>query len=57
MRIVEDKVTVYPPHPLTKGDVKMILDHLPEEWVRDVDPVGRSTRSSGSTTLRPYPVI
>ncbi len=57
MRIVEDNVTVHPPHFLTKAEVKMIRDHLPEEWVRDVDLVCRATRRSGSTTLRPYAVI
>ena len=53
MRIVEDKVTAYPPHPLTKGDGKIIFDHLPEEWVMDVDLVRLSTRRYGRTTLHP----
>lgn len=53
MRIVEDKVTAYPPHSLTKGDGKIILDHLPEEWVMDVDPVRLSTKRYGWTTLHP----
>lgn len=53
MRIVEDKVTAYPPHSLTKEDGKIILDHLPEEWVMDVDPVRLSTKRYGWTTLHP----
>ncbi len=53
MRIVEDTVTVDPPHSLTKGDGKIIFDHLPEEWVMDVDPVHMSTRRYDRTTLHP----
>jgi len=53
MRIVEDKVTVDPPRSLKKGEGKIIFNHLPEEWVMDVDLVRLSTRRYGRTTLHP----
>jgi len=53
MRIVEDTAAVDPPRSLKKGDGKICLDHLPEEWVRDVDPVRLSTQRYVWTTLHP----
>ena len=53
MRIVEDTAAVDPPHSLTKGDGKIIFDHLPEEWVMDVDLVRLSTQRYVWTTLHP----
>ena len=39
MKIIEDKVTVYPPHAICKADVPVIFSALPEEWTAGVQTV------------------
>jgi hypothetical protein len=39
MKVIEDKVTVYPPHAICRADVRVILSAPPREWVADVDTV------------------
>ena len=33
MKIVIDKVTSEPGHSLTKKDIKLVLKHIPKEWI------------------------
>ena len=39
MRIIEDKVTLYPPHAICKADVRTILASVPEICVEGVETV------------------
>src|SRR5689334_6098114 len=36
MKIIEDKVKVYPPHAICRTDVPRILSAVPPEWVADI---------------------
>jgi hypothetical protein len=44
MKVIEDKVTVYPPHAICKADVPIILSALPADWTAGI----RSVRLSSS---------
>jgi hypothetical protein len=44
MKVIEDKVTVYPPHAICKADIPIILSALPPEWTAGI----RSVRLSSS---------
>lgn len=39
MKIIEDKVTVYPPHSICRADVRVILSAAPPEWVAEIETV------------------
>jgi hypothetical protein len=39
MKVIEDKVTVYPPHAICKADVLVIFSALPSEWTADIQRV------------------
>jgi hypothetical protein len=39
MKIVEDKVTVYPPHAICKADIPVIFSALPAEWTAGIQTV------------------
>jgi hypothetical protein len=39
MKVIEDKVTVYPPHAICKADVPVIFSALPEEWTAGIQNV------------------
>lgn len=43
MKVVEDKVTVWPPHALCKADIPVILASLPVEWTADLQTVRLSS--------------
>jgi hypothetical protein len=39
MKLIEDKVTVYPPHSICKADVPLIFSALPVEWTAGIHTV------------------
>jgi hypothetical protein len=39
MKVIEDKVTVYPPHAICKADVPVIFSALPSEWTAGIQTV------------------
>lgn len=39
MRIIEDKLNEYPPHRISRADIKRIFAVVPEEWIFDVEVV------------------
>jgi hypothetical protein len=39
MKIIEDKVAVYPPHAICKADVPVIFSALPKEWTAGIQTV------------------
>jgi hypothetical protein len=39
MKVIEDKVTVYPPHAICKADIRIILSSLPPVWSDDIETV------------------
>jgi len=39
MKVVEDKVTVYPPQAICKADVPVIFSALPAEWTAGIQTV------------------
>ena len=43
MKIVEDKVTVYPPHAICKADIPVILAALPAEWTAGIKTIRLSS--------------
>jgi hypothetical protein len=43
MKIVEDNVTVYPPHAICKADIPVILSALPAEWTGGIKTVRLSS--------------
>jgi len=49
MKVIEDKVTLYPPHAISKADVPIILSALPAEWTAGI----RSVRLSSSHRENP----
>ena len=46
MKIIEDKVTVYPPHAIGRADVRAILCAPLSEWVADIETVRLSAADS-----------
>ena len=36
MKVIEDKLAVYPPHAICRADVRTILSTPPPEWVADI---------------------
>jgi len=51
MKIIEDKVTVYPPHALCKADIPVIFSALPEEWTAGVHTVRLSAAQKENPTV------
>ena|SRR5688572_5978160 len=43
MKVIEDKVTIYPPHSLCKADIPVILSLLPAEWTAGIQTVRLSS--------------
>jgi hypothetical protein len=39
MKVIEDKVTVYPPHAICRADVRTILSSVPDAWVENIETV------------------
>jgi hypothetical protein len=39
MKIIEDKVTVYPPHALCRKDIQLILTVVPPSWTKPLRAV------------------
>ncbi|HTV41127.1 MAG TPA: hypothetical protein VMF08_11170 [Candidatus Sulfotelmatobacter sp.] len=39
MKVIEDKVTVYPPHAICKADIPVIFSALPQEWTAGIKTV------------------
>jgi hypothetical protein len=39
MKVIEDKVTVYPAHAICKADIRVILSALPTDWTLGVRTV------------------
>lgn len=39
MKIIEDKVTVYPPHAICSADIPVILSAAPAEWTSEIQVV------------------
>ena len=46
MKVIEDKVTVYPPHAICRADVRAILSAPPPEWVAEIEIVRLSAANS-----------
>ena len=51
MKVIEDKVTVYPPHSLCKADIPVILSSLPVEWTADIQTVRLSSSHGENPTI------
>ena len=51
MKVIEDKVTVYPPHSLCKADIPVILSSLPAEWTAGVQTVRLSSSHGENPTV------
>src|SRR5262245_20860359 len=51
MKIIEDKVTVYPPHAICKADIPVILSSLPVEWTAGVRTVRLSSSHGENPTV------
>ena len=43
MKVIEDKLTVYPPHAICKADIPAIISALPSEWMVGVQTVRLSS--------------
>jgi hypothetical protein len=43
MKVIEDKVAVYPPHAICKADIPVIFSALPAEWIAGVQTVRLSS--------------
>ena len=58
MKVIEDKVKVYPPHAICKADVPVILSSLPPEWTAGIETVRLSASFGENPTviasLNPY---
>src|SRR5580692_312262 len=39
MKVIEDKVRVYPPHAICKADIPVILSALPPDWTEGIQTV------------------
>src|SRR5665213_3845918 len=46
IKVIEDKVTVYPPHAICRADVSVILSAPPAEWVVNIETVRLSAGNS-----------
>lgn len=51
MKVIEDKVTVYPPHSLCKADIPVILSSLPTEWTAGIQTVRLSSAQGVHPTV------
>ena len=51
MEVIEDKVTVYPPHSICKADVPVILSALPAEWTAGIQTVRLSAAMNENPTV------
>jgi hypothetical protein len=51
MKVIEDKVTVYPPHSLCKADIPVILASLPAEWTAGIQTVRLSSSHGENPTV------
>ena len=51
MKVIEDKVTVYPPHSLCKADIPVILSSLPAEWTAGIQTVRLSSSHGENPTV------
>ncbi len=50
MKIIEDKVTVYPPHAICRADVRLIFSSVPSAWTEDIETVRLSAARSAPHT-------
>jgi hypothetical protein len=46
VKILEDKLTVYPPHALCRADVRMIMSSVPAKWSEGVETVKLSAQQA-----------
>jgi hypothetical protein len=51
MKVIEDKVTVHPPHSLCKADIPVILSSLPAEWTAGIQIVRLSSSHGENPTV------
>ena len=51
MKVIEDKVTVYPPHAICKADIPVIFSSLPAEWTAGVQTVRLSSSHGENPTV------
>jgi hypothetical protein len=51
MRVIEDKVTVYPPHSICRADIPVILSSLPAEWTAGIQTVRLSASHGENPTV------
>ncbi len=51
MKIIEDKVTVYPPNAICKADVPVVLSSLPPEWSSGIQTVRLSASLGENPTI------
>jgi hypothetical protein len=51
MKVIEDKVTVYPPHAICKADVSVIFSALPPEWRTGIQKVRLSSAQKENPTV------
>jgi hypothetical protein len=51
MKVIEDKVTVYPPHSLCKADIPVILSSLPAEWTAGIQTMRLSSSHGENPTV------
>jgi hypothetical protein len=51
MKVIEDKVTVYPPHSLCKADIPVILSLLPADWTTGIQTVRFSSSNGENPTV------
>ncbi|SPE55740.1 conserved hypothetical protein [Verrucomicrobia bacterium] len=51
MKVIEDKVTVYPPHAICKADIPVILSFLPAEWTAGIQTVRLSSSHGENPTV------
>jgi hypothetical protein len=51
MKVIEDKVTVYPPHAICKSDVPIIFSALPADWTAGIQSVRLSSEHGKNPTV------
>jgi hypothetical protein len=51
MKVIEDKVTIYPPHAICKADIPVILSALPPEWTVGIQTVRLSSSYKENPTV------
>lgn len=54
MKIIEDKVTVYPPHSLCRADIPVIFSSLPADWTTGVQTIRLSSSHGENPTVIAY---